>query len=180
MWRKQPDAAPSAPRAASLPAAAGLPEAEEGGPGSIYEPRAETARLTRAIVVNGEISGGGDLYLDGEVEGSIRLSDSLVTVGPHGCVKAEIEANEIVIEGRVTGNIWARTRVEAHATAQVSANVVTHRIAIHEGARFNGKVDIVRPEDARPSSRSGAAAAAAESVPAVSFETAQEAKDPLQ
>jgi len=136
--------------------------------------------VTRAIVVNGEISGGGDLYFDGEVEGSIRLPDSLVTVGPNGCVKAEIEANEIVIEGQVTGNIWARTRVEARATAQVSGNVVTHRIAIHEGARFNGKVDIVRPEDGRASSRSRAAAAGAESVPAASFETAREAKAPLQ
>lgn len=174
MWRKQPDPAPAASPAPSPPVA------EERVPGGAHEPRAEAARVTQALAVKGEISGRGDLYVDGEMEGIVRLPDSLVTVGPNGCVAAEIEANEIVIEGQVKGSIRARTRVELRRTAQVTGDVVTHRIAIHEGARFNGKIDIVRPEDARASSRSRGAAAGAEAVPVVSFPAAREAKDPLQ
>ena len=102
----------------------------------------EFAHIGKSVVVKGELSGSEDLYVDGQVEGSIELRNHSLTVGPNGDVKASVTAKGVVIQGKVEGRVNATERVELRKSAVVNGDVVTQRIAMEEGAFFKGKIDI--------------------------------------
>jgi cytoskeletal protein CcmA (bactofilin family) len=104
----------------------------------------EFAHIGKSVVIKGELSGSEDLYVDGQVEGSIELRNNSLTVGPNGDVKASVSAKGVVIQGKVEGKVNATERVELRKSAVVNGDVVTQRIAMEEGAFFKGKVDIQR------------------------------------
>ena len=101
----------------------------------------EVAHIGKSVIIKGELSGSEDLYLDGEVEGSIELKQHSVTVGPNGRAKAKIFAKSVVVEGKVDGNIAGSERVELCGTAVVHGDIATKRIVIAEGASFRGSVN---------------------------------------
>ena len=105
--------------------------------------------ITSTILIKGEISGSEDLYIDGEVQGSIDLSSGRVTIGPHGKISADVDAAEIVVRGKVKGALLGRERVEIGSTGEVHGNISTPRISIGEGAQIHGKVEIDRAEKAQ-------------------------------
>ena len=102
----------------------------------------EFAHIGKSVVIKGELSGSEDLYVDGNVEGSIELRNNSLTVGPNGKVKATVTAKAIVIQGMIEGAIIASDRVELRKSSVVNGDITTQRIAIEEGASFRGKVDI--------------------------------------
>ena len=69
----------------------------------------------KGLFIKGEISGTESLYIDGKVEGSINLPGNRVTVGRNGQVAASISAREIVVLGKVRGNVTATDRVDIRA-----------------------------------------------------------------
>ncbi len=105
------------------------------------ENTAEVAHIGKSVVIRGELSGSEDLYLDGEVEGTIELKSNSLTIGPNGRVKAGINAKAVKVEGRVEGNIVGSERVELRSTAVVVGDIVTRRIVLQEGASFRGSVE---------------------------------------
>ncbi|HUI83903.1 MAG TPA: polymer-forming cytoskeletal protein [Candidatus Binatia bacterium] len=109
---------------------------------------AEVATIGKSVVVKGELSGSEDLILDGEVEGSITLRGQTLTVGPNGRVRANIEARNVILHGRVNGNIKAAERVDLRKSASLTGDIVTARISIEDGAFFKGGIDIQKPEPA--------------------------------
>src|SRR5579864_5156774 len=100
------------------------------------------AQIGKSVVIKGELSGSEDLYLDGQVEGSISLKTNSLTVGPNGLVKASVEAKGVVVQGKLEGNVQASDRVELRKSAVVTGDILTQRISIEEGAYLKGKVDI--------------------------------------
>ena len=102
----------------------------------------DIATIGKSVVVKGELSGSEDLYVDGQVEGSIALKNNSLTVGPNGTVKATVEAKGIVVQGKLEGNVQASDRVELRKSAVVTGDISTQRISIEEGAYLKGKVDI--------------------------------------
>lgn len=102
----------------------------------------DLAQIGKSVVVKGELSGSEDLYVDGQVEGSIALKNNVLTVGPHGQVKASVEAKGVVVQGKLEGNVLATERVDLRKSAVVTGDITTQRIAIEEGAYLKGKVDI--------------------------------------
>jgi cytoskeletal protein CcmA (bactofilin family) len=102
----------------------------------------EGAHIGKSVVVKGELSGSEDLYVDGNVEGKIELSNHRLTIGPNGKVKADVSAKSVVIQGRLDGSVNASERVELRTSAVVTGDVTTKRIAIEEGAFLKGKVEI--------------------------------------
>ena len=90
--------------------------------------------------------GSEDLYIDGEVQGTIQLSNGRVTVGPHGKISADVDAREIIVRGKVTGAVRGRERVEIGSTGEVRGDIATLRIAIGEGAQIHSKVEIARAD----------------------------------
>ncbi|HZP21933.1 MAG TPA: polymer-forming cytoskeletal protein [Terriglobales bacterium] len=108
----------------------------------------EVATIGKSVVVKGELSGSEDLIIDGEVEGSITLRGQTLTVGPNGRVRANIEARNVVLHGRVDGDITASERVDLRKSASLAGNISTARIAIEDGAFFKGGIDIQKTDSA--------------------------------
>ena len=102
----------------------------------------DLAQIGKSVAIKGEVSGSEDLYVDGQVEGSIALKNFNLTVGPNGQVKASVESKVIVVQGKLEGNLQASDRVELRKSAVVTGDITTQRISIEEGAYLKGKVDI--------------------------------------
>ena len=102
----------------------------------------DLAQIGKSVVIKGDLSGSEDLYLDGQVEGSISLKTNSLTVGPNGIVKASVEAKGVVVQGKLEGNVQASDRVDLRKSAVVTGDILTQRISIEEGAYLKGKVDI--------------------------------------
>jgi cytoskeletal protein CcmA (bactofilin family) len=123
---------------ASRPAAASAP----AGSG-------EQATIGKSLVVKGEVTGSESLYIDGKVEGAINLPGNRVTVGRNGQVAANITAREVVVLGKVRGNISASDRVDIRSEGSLTGDVAAARIAIEDGAYFKGGIDIRKPGDSK-------------------------------
>ncbi len=108
--------------------------------------RSDIAHIGKSVVIKGELSGSEDLFFDGEVEGTIQLSGNSLTVGPNGRIRANINAREVVILGKVNGNVQATERFELRQTGQLNGDVTTARIVIEDGAFFKGSVEIQKAE----------------------------------
>ena len=109
------------------------------------DPR-NTATIGKAVKVNGQIFTKEDLYVDGDVEGTIESQDNKVTVGPNGRVQASIRAREVVILGQVQGNVEAADKVDIRKDAKLVGDIISSRISIEDGALFKGSIDIRKPE----------------------------------
>jgi cytoskeletal protein CcmA (bactofilin family) len=124
------------------------------------EIRSEVAHIGKSVLVRGELSGSEDLYLDGEVEGSIELRGHSLTVGPNGRVKANINARDVVVHGKVEGKVQATGRVELKKSAVQVGDITTQRIIIEDGAFFKGGIDIQKETPAaKPEVKTAVAAA---------------------
>ena len=130
--------------------------------------KADVAHIGKSVLVKGELSGSEDLYLDGEVEGSIQLKDHSLIVGPHGRVRANIQARDVVVHGKVDGNIRGTERVELKKSAVLVGDISTQRIIVEDGAFFKGAVDIQKEATKPETKREMAMAAAASFSPASS------------
>jgi len=106
--------------------------------------RAEVAHIGKSVVVRGELSGSENLFVDGEVEGGIELRDHHLTIGPHGRVRANVNAREVIVHGELQGNVNGTERVELKKSAQLTGDIVTQRIVIEDGAVFKGTIDTQR------------------------------------
>jgi cytoskeletal protein CcmA (bactofilin family) len=100
--------------------------------------------LGKSVVIKGELSGSEDFTLYGQMEGSIKLPDNTLTIGPHAVIKAEISAKAVVIMGSVRGNVRAADSVRIQATGSVVGDVVASRLAVAEGGSLNGRVEMPR------------------------------------
>ena len=183
MWNKKRDEEPLRPSY--------TPPAPPANPGSVHNPvetrketstvssmpparfEAETrggaATIGKAVKVVGQIFSREDLYVDGEVEGTVEALEHKLTIGPNGTVKATVKAREVVALGNIQGKVEAADKIEIRKDAKLTGDIRTARIIIEEGAYFKGSIDIVKPEPAKAAKASGPAAQAApaSSAPAV-------------
>ena len=104
--------------------------------------KTEFALIGKSVVIKGELSGSEDLYIDGQVEGSIELQGNNLTIGANGQVKANVNAKGVVVQGKLEGNIKASDRAELRKSAVIIGDIATQRLAIEDGAYFKGRVDI--------------------------------------
>ncbi|HXP17972.1 MAG TPA: polymer-forming cytoskeletal protein [Terriglobales bacterium] len=126
---------------------------------------AEFAHIGQSVIIKGELSGSEDLYVDGQVEGSIELQGNRLIIGPQGQVRANVNAKGVIVQGKLEGNIVAGERAELTKSAIAVGDIVTQRVAIEEGAYFKGKIDIQRSaakvDGTRPALSASAAATGA-------------------
>ena len=130
------EAVPSQPAATS----SGVSSAA-GGPGGGQS----LAQIGKSLKLKGEITGSEDLYIDGEVEGTVELKGNSLTVGPNGNVYADVSARSITILGRLQGNVKVGERTEIRKTGSFGGELLTAQIVIEDGAVFRGSIDIVKP-----------------------------------
>ena len=152
MWSKREE--PPAPRPASAPPAPAPvietrkePISVSSVPHRMPEPESRsTATIGKAVRVVGQIFTKEDLYVDGDVEGTIESQENKVTIGPNGRVQASIRARDVIILGQVQGNVETSDKVDIRKDAKLVGDITTSRISIEDGALFKGSIDIKKPE----------------------------------
>ena len=105
----------------------------------------DQSTIGKSLVIKGEVAGSESLYIEGRVEGSINLPGNCVTVGRNGVVSANITARDIVVLGKVRGNMNASDRFDIRNEGSLTGDVVAQRISIEDGAFFKGGIDIRKP-----------------------------------
>ena len=147
MWKPSqtgsvsPNPTPEPPRPAA-PAPTVEPPARAQHTQQQSASNAEQATIGKGLFIKGEISGSESLFVDGKIEGSINLPGNRVTVGRNGQVAANIIAREVVILGKIRGNVSATDRVDIRAEGALNGDVAAARISIEDGAFFKGGIDI--------------------------------------
>jgi cytoskeletal protein CcmA (bactofilin family) len=133
---------PERPAAPAPATSSAVSEPTTPAPRPVATTTADQATIGKSLVIKGEVTGSESLYIDGRVEGSINLSGNRVTVGRNGVVSANINAREIVVLGKVRGNLTASDRVDIRSDGSLTGDVVAARISIEDGAFFKGGIDI--------------------------------------
>jgi cytoskeletal protein CcmA (bactofilin family) len=147
MWEKLTQPEPAKPTSAHQPAhppgisAPIMTPAEARAAGNTAR---TTARLGPNLQIKGEITGNEDLHIDGHVEGTVSLGGHRLTVGHGAELTAEVVAREVVVYGKVTGDLRARDRIEIRKDGSVVGDLTTARISIEDGAYVKGIVEIDR------------------------------------
>jgi cytoskeletal protein CcmA (bactofilin family) len=153
MWNKKDE--PPAPRPASVtPAPAPVPTEIKKEPTPVSStpfrtPESDSrnsATIGKSVKIVGQIFAKEDLYVDGDVEGTIESQDNKVTIGPNGRVQAGIRARDVIILGQVQGNVETSDKVDIRKDAKLVGDITTARISIEDGALFKGSIDIRKPE----------------------------------
>jgi len=154
IWNKREE--PPAPRPVSTPPAPAPvitevkkePTPVSSTPYRMPEPesRGGTATVGKSVKIIGQIYTKEDLYVDGDVEGTIESLENKVTIGPNGRVQAGIKAREVIILGQVQGNVETSDKVDLRKDAKLVGDITTARISIEDGAIFKGSIDIRKPE----------------------------------
>jgi cytoskeletal protein CcmA (bactofilin family) len=106
---------------------------------------ADPATIGKSLQIKGEVIGSESLYIDGKVEGAINLPGSRVTISRDAQVSANITAREVVVFGKVSGNITASDRVDIRSEGWVTGDVTAQRITIGDSAFFKGGLDTSKP-----------------------------------
>ena len=104
----------------------------------------QLALIGKSVSIKGDVTGSEDLYIDGQVDGTIELHGNNLTIGPNGKVHANVNAKGVVIHGKMEGNIRATGRTALGKSAVTVGDIVTQHISIEDGAYFKGKVEIQR------------------------------------
>ena len=170
MWKKEdskPEGVSGAPApsvnssTSSSTAAANMP-APSGAPQS--SPRT-AACISQGIKIKGEVTGSEDLFVDGVVEGKLSLTtNSCLTIGPNGHVKADVLAREVIVRGKIEGKVTGRDRVQLGSTGEITGEVQTDRLAIEDGALLRGKVEAGRQTTKSSEIKASAATATGKTV----------------
>jgi len=149
MWKRDESVKPSTGRETPQPAGQGGHPGATAGQGLDADLRRhpdarDVVNIGKSVVIKGELNGSEDLTVEGYVDGTIELKDHVLTIGPHGRIKAEIFAKAVVVLGKVDGNVTASEKVDIRDNGSVEGNIVAPRVAIAEGAHFRGSVDMQR------------------------------------
>jgi|SRR5689334_2175178 len=140
--QQSPQPSTTASPTAPLMSASAAPKEPPKAPSPSYSERGDVGHIGKSVVIRGELTGNEDLYLDGDIEGTVDLRDHKLVIGPNGKIKATISAREVVLHGRVEGNVSATERVELKKSCTLVGDVSTQRIVIEDGAFFKGAIDI--------------------------------------
>ena len=164
MWKKEDGKTQGVPEISTTPAAA------TGTASPISSPMGETAApapaspkgsacISHGIRIKGEVTGSEDLFVDGQVNGKLSLTNGSLTIGPNGQVKADVTAREVIVRGRVEGKVSGRDKVQLSSTGQVNGEVQTNRLTIEDGALLSGRVEAGRQSSKAEEAHAAAAGA---------------------
>lgn len=136
MWKKENEF-PQQPEPAATPA-----PPRSSSSSNPVESRKEGATIGPSISIKGDLTGGEDLIIQGQVEGKIDLKQNNVTVGKSGRIKADIYGRLITIEGEVEGNLYGEEQILLRQSGSVRGNIVAPRVSLEDGSKFKGSIDM--------------------------------------
>jgi len=145
----QPSTYPAAPAASTFSSSP-----SPAAPVRSSSPTAKNlATLGSGLTVKGHISGDEDLQVDGKVEGPITLKGQRLTIGEAGEIVSDVHAREVIVYGKVRGNLFAEDRVEVKKDGSVIGNITGGRVLIEDGAYLKGQIEIQRNNNSKSHSR---------------------------
>jgi cytoskeletal protein CcmA (bactofilin family) len=97
-----------------------------------------------SLLITGEITSHEDITIHGRVKGQIRMEKGSLVVGQTGNVDADVEGARMTLHGTLAGNVAASERIELTPQAKFSGMLTTRAILMHDGATFNGLIDVER------------------------------------
>ena len=169
MWKKEdpksqgvPEISTASVNSAAPSSAGAVVAPRENSPALPVLPRA-VACISQGIRIKGEVTGNEDLFVDGVVDGKLDLTNGSLTIGPNGSVKADVSAREVVVRGKIEGNVTGRDRVQLWSTGQVTGEVRTDCLAIEDGALLKGRVEAGKQPVKATEQKAAAAAGTAKS-----------------
>lgn len=115
------------------------------------KPAEGSTTIGKSVVIRGEISGKEELYLDCDIEGTVTLPDNRLTIGADARIVANVTVGDLVVFGKLTGNIHATGRVDLRQSASVTGDIIAGRLSIEESAMFKGRVEL-KPNEAQSTS----------------------------
>src|SRR5687767_4836975 len=148
MWKRDDATKPAAPPAPAAPAhtATTSPAADAAATrplaGDAQRGLEKAVHIGKSVVIKGELTGSEDLTIEGHVDGKIELRQNVLTIGPNGKIKAEINAKAVVVQGEVVGNINATEKVDIRDAGSVDGDLSSPRVAIADGAHFRGSIEM--------------------------------------
>lgn len=98
-----------------------------------------TTVLTSDCEFKGALAFSGELELHGRLEGTVESEGGALTIGEQAMIKAEIRVNDVLIYGKVQGNIYATGRIEIRGKAEIYGDLYSNRLAMDDGVVFVGK-----------------------------------------
>jgi cytoskeletal protein CcmA (bactofilin family) len=124
-------------------------------------PNEGSTAIGKSVVVRGQLSGNEDLYLDGDLEGTITLTENRLTLGPNARVVADLHVRDLVMLGNLKGNVRASGRIELRQSAVLTGDIVASRLSIEDSAVIKGHVELITA----PTPAAAPAASAAPATP---------------
>ena len=121
---------------------------------------AGSANIGESIQIEGTLTGNEDLTIDGKVRGRIKLGGHALTIGSNGKIEAGLHAKLVIVQGEVNGNITADDKIHITSSGSVKGDLRAPRIALDDGARFAGSVDMGKASEARPEPKQASGEAA--------------------
>ena len=113
-----------------------------------------TSLLSKEVKIEGDIQGNEDLQVDGQLKGSIKLAGDIF-VGPTGTIEADVEAENVVVQGQITGNVLARKQLQIQSSGKLLGDCIAQTIDIKEGALFEGRSKMIKSSAASAGTKSG-------------------------
>jgi cytoskeletal protein CcmA (bactofilin family) len=111
-------------------------------------PSRAAATIGPSIQISGDVTGNEDVRIEGRVEGTINLSDNVLTVGKEGQINATVTARAIFVEGKVEGDLKSVEQIVVRSSGNVRGNIVAPRVTLEDGCKFKGSIDM---DDSEPS-----------------------------
>ena len=118
------------------------PAPKDPGPSAAAE---SGSRIGADIRIKGAVGGNSDVYVDGEIEGSLTLPENALIIGPAGRVRAQVKARTLIVWGYLEGKVQATEKIEIRQSGTLLGDLVTAQIVIEDGAAFHGSVEISKP-----------------------------------
>jgi len=143
MWKRNESPEASEPTSTAAIPPARMVSQEPVAP-KASPPTSGSACLGKSVVITGEITGSENLTIEGRVDGIVESRQHTIVIGDQATVKAQIFAKEVVILGKVIGNVTATSKVEIRENGTVEGDLVSPSVAIAEGATFRGSIDMTR------------------------------------
>lgn len=147
--REQPPRAAESPLQASAHAPA--PTGQRAGAPDVTGRHRSVSVIGESLHFKGELSAGEDLIIEGTVEGKINQGKCCLTLKPSGQLLASVNATKIFIEGKVKGDLRATVSVTVRESGHVNGNIIAPKVALEEGATFNGTIEMRDPSSRKPS-----------------------------
>jgi cytoskeletal protein CcmA (bactofilin family) len=143
MWEQNKSNNPSTPAPA--------PQAVPATTNTTTTAKPKTAVIGPNMLIIGKVQSSEDLYIDGEVRGTLEVDHCRLTIGPNGKANAGAKAREVDILGRIEGDVVTEEKISIRKGGQLVGDITAAGIVIEDGAYFKGSIDIVRraPEPAR-------------------------------